>query len=149
MNDKNKKTEASIIEYLYTNENPETGAAPPEHMAWVVFKNGTVYLSAPCDELPVDSSLETIALKAKEALNELGPVVPGAASADFNVSLLDGWFPEDSIYLVTYTHPNIASIIIGEEDEETVAGMEGRSRRDMDLENTEIIVVRGFDGTKE
>lgn len=70
-------TPADVIEKVFTTANPDTGSLPPPEIAWAVFEHGTVYFSAPDDDLDLTASLDDVAEAARVALRELGPVVRG------------------------------------------------------------------------
>ena len=136
---------AEILEQVFTTPNPKTGSLPPEHTAWVVFARGTVFYSAPSDRLPVDVTFDVLAEAACSALKELGPAQAGTDTADFNPHRLDGWFPEEPVWLVSFSHENIATLVTM--DAEPIAvGLSGRARRELDLAEQSIVLVRRFDG---
>jgi hypothetical protein len=141
-----ERTASSVLEHVFTHENPTTGSKPPEHMAWVIFANGTAFFTAPTDALPADTSLDAIEAAGKAALQELGPVLVGTSSADFNPVWLEAWFPGEYAYFVTFDHPAIASIVVAREENRLAAGLAGRKQRTADLEALEVIEVRGFSG---
>jgi hypothetical protein len=141
-----KRTVAQVIEHVFTHDNPTTGSTPPEHMAWVVFANGTVFFSAPNDMLTLDASAEAVAAAAREALRELGPVIPGTPAGDFNAAHLGGWFPGEHVYFVTYDHPAVATVVLADAQNDLAAGLEGRARRAADSEAMEVELIRTFDG---
>lgn len=117
-------------------------------MAWVVFAHGTAFYTNATPELPADSSLAAIADAARGALRELGPVRAGSSSADFNPVRLDGWFPDEPVWLVSFDHPAIGTVVVAEGTALGV-GMFGRSQRQLDHDEQSILVVRGFDGAIE
>jgi hypothetical protein len=139
-------TPAQILESVFTSDNPVTGSKPPPAMAWVVFANGTCFYTAPSDALPATASRDEIEAAGKAALRELGPVQVGSPSADFNPARLDGWFPDDPVWFVTFDHEAIATIVVGEGDDLTI-GLRARSLREDDHDEQRVVLVRGFDGT--
>jgi hypothetical protein len=139
-------TPAQILESVFTSDNPVTGSKPPPAMAWVVFANGTCFYTAPSDTLPATASRDEIEAAGKAALRELGPVQVGSPSADFNPARLDGWFPDDPVWFVTFDHEAIATIVVGEGDDLTI-GLRARSLREDDHDEQRVVLVRGFDGT--
>lgn len=143
---RSRHTPGTVLEHVFSHENPGTGSQPPEHMAWVVFASGTAFFSEPSDELPIDALGPELVRAAKIALEELGPVIPGTPSADFNPVLLDDWFPGEFIYFVSYDHPSVATIVIADEDDALAAGLEARARRNTDLEVRHVVEIRDFRG---
>jgi len=135
-----------VLDHIFTNPNPSTKSPPPEHVAWAIFAEGTIFYTFPNDELPVDASPERIAAAARTALQELGPVLAGTPSADFNPVLLSAWFPHEHVFFVTYDHPAIATIVLADAPEALPAGLAGRIARDADLESLELIEIRDFHG---
>ncbi len=140
-----QRTVADVIEHLFTTANPESGSQPPEMIAWVVFANGTTFFTAPSDDLPFDATIEELAVAARQALHELGPVVIGTPAGDFAVSRLDAWFPGESVYFITYDHPSVANIVFGD-DGERMAGLVGRGLREADYDTMQIATIRDFGG---
>lgn len=143
---RSRHTPGTVLEHVFSHENPGTGSQPPEFMAWVVFAGGTAFFSEPSDDLPLDASNAELIRAAKIALEELGPVIPGTPSADFNPVLLDDWFPGTFIYFVSYDHPSVATIVIADEDDALAAGLEARARRNTDHEARHIVEIRDFMG---
>lgn len=139
-------TPEQVIDRVFTTANPETGSLPPPQIAWAVFAHGTAFFSAPTDELAADASAEAIATAARAAISELGPVGAGSASADFNPVRLDGWFPDEPVWFVGFDHPGIATVVTIDATD-LVAGLAGRSRRQLDHDEQQIVCVRRFDGT--
>jgi len=114
-------------------------------MAWVVFANGTCFYTAPTDELPATSTRVEVEAAGKAALRELGPVHVGSPSADFNPVRLDGWFPDEPVWFVTFDHPAIATIVV-HEGSDLAIGLRGRSLREADHDEQRVVLVRRFDG---
>jgi hypothetical protein len=141
-------TPAEIIEKIFTTANPETGSLPPPDMAWAVFEHGTVYFAAPDDELDRSAGLDDVAEAATAALRELGPAVPGTSSADFTVSGLDGWYPDDPVWFISFDSATIAAIVVDDFDSDIAAGMSGRAIRDEDHQAMRIVAVRNFRGER-
>ena len=140
-------TPAEIIERVFTTANPTTGSQPPPQMAWVIFEHGTAFFAAPSDALAADASFDTLADAATAALAELGPVHVGTSSADVNPSRLDGWFPEEPVWFVSFDHPAIATVVVVESSD-LAAGMMARGLRQQDHDEQRIVLVRRFDGAK-
>jgi hypothetical protein len=138
-------TPTEVIERILTTANPDTGSLPPE-AAWAVFEHGTVFFSAPEDGLTEEASLDDVAEAAHAALRELGPVLPASASADFSVSRLSGWYPDDPVWFITFDSDTIATIVIEEAPNDLVAGLSGRVIRDRDHEAPQLVAVRNFRG---
>lgn len=142
-------TPADVMERVFTTQNPTTGSLPPPRIAWAVFANGTVFFTTPTETLPADSTLATIEKAAKEALRELGPVIAGTEKGDFNSSRLDGWFPDEPVWLIGFSSNTIGSVVVLETNEPTTAGFAGRKQREMDLGELKVVTIRGFDGVIE
>ena len=139
-------TAADVLERVFTTANPDTGSQPPPHMAWVVFEHGTAFFTAPTPALPIDASFDALEAAGRAALAELGPVHVGTPSADFNTARLDGWFPDDPVWFVSFDHPAIATIVTIEASE-LVAGMTARQLRQQDHDEQKVVHVRRFDGS--
>jgi hypothetical protein len=141
------RTPASALEHIFTNPNPLNGKLPPTHVAWVIFANGTVFYTFPNEDLLPGASAAELTAAAISALDEMGPVMAGTPSADFSVSRLASWFPEERVYFVTYDDPRIVSIVVEEQESTDLAvGMLGRANRQADFEQRRVALVRGFDG---
>lgn len=139
-----ERTVASIVEHLFTHPNPTTGGGPPAHIAWVIFENGTVFMSYPTDELPLTADRDTLRAAALAALADLGPVQVGTPSADFSATHLRDWFPGEYVYWISYDHPSVATIVIAPEANDLAAGLHGRACRAADLEGQVIVQIRPF-----
>jgi hypothetical protein len=141
-----KRSVGSVLEHVFTHDNPSTGSQPPERMAWVVFEHGTAFFSAPTDELAVDATADELVAAARIAMAELGPVIAGTSAGDFIAVCLDDWFPGETIYFITYDHPAIATVVFTDEKDDQFAGLAGRSRREADLEGLTATEIRDFSG---
>jgi hypothetical protein len=139
-----ERTVASIVEHLFTHPNPTTGGGPPAHIAWVVFENGTVFMSYPTDELPLSADQDALRAAALAALAELGSVQAGTSSADFSATHLRDWFPGEFVYWIRYDHPSVATIVIASEADDLAAGLHGRACRAADQESQVIVHIRPF-----
>ena len=137
---------AEVLEKVFTSANPATGSQPPPAMAWVVFAHGTAFFTTPTIGLPPDASFDAIADAARAALTELGPVLVGSPAADFHTARLDGWYPDDPVWFVSYDHPAIATIIL-HGGAELAAGILARGHRQQDHDEQQIVLVRRFDGS--
>lgn len=136
-----------IVEYIYTTENPETGSQPPEHVAWVMFGNGTFYLTGVNDEVSLDADYDHIASVATQSLKELGRAIGGTSSADFGANKLP-WFPDEFVYMVSYNHNHIFNIRVQDEEADEVSvGFWGRADRSQDADELQVKFVRHFDGS--
>lgn len=141
-----ERSVAEVVEHLFTSVNPETGSRPPEKIAWAVFAGGTVFFATPSDDLPLSASAGELAVAARRALRELGPVVPGGPGGDFSTSLLDTWFPGEYVFFITYDHPSIANVILADDGDELSAGIIGRQIRAGDHAAMAVDLVRDFSG---
>lgn len=136
-----------IMTQVFTTPNPESGSPPPEHMCWAIFEHGTLFVGTD-NELPLEASAEEIEAKARACLEQLGEAVPGSPSADYTVTGLS-WFPDERIFMVTYAHPNIMSLIADEAEppsEHYLLGLQARSLRSADLQEANVLSVRTFSG---
>lgn len=141
-----KLTIADAVKRIFTTANPETGSAPPEHVAWVIFRDETVFLTTPTDELPLASTPDTLVRTALKALIRFGPPVPGTSTADFNVARMP-WWPDSFVYMVSYDHPNLFNLVLAESEMKDLGvGILGRSARKADAEEPSVIEVRDFGG---
>ncbi len=102
-----------------------------DEKSWVLFENGTcVILLEPEKDL---------AKQAKEILSKWGRVQIGTPSADFDIITLDS----GDGYAVSCHHPEIFTLVLKEEglDEDFKIGIEGRSNRDCDAEELNVIHI--------
>lgn len=77
---------------------------------------------------------------AKNVLKE-----SGSAGLEANAESLDHYFPDQHLWFVSFTHPDLISIVFG--DEKTTAndaGIIGRNARADDRNNPHPIVLRDF-----
>ena len=136
----------SIIELVFTTENPETGSKPPANIAYAIFENETICLITPNEKISLGANTEELSKFAKEALQDLGVAIGGTSSADFNVSRVP-WFSEEYVYMITYDSPRVFSVkTYKEETEDLVCGLAGRSSRSQDAEDLTIKLIRDFEG---
>lgn len=136
----------SVVEHVFTTSNPDTGSVPSDKLAWIIFENGTVYLTKPNDDFPVDIPSKTFVEKALDECLEFGPAVVGTSSADFSVSRLP-WYPDQFVYMVRFNHSCIFNIIImDEETDHMVVGLRSRIKRNADIEEQNIKYLRDFEG---
>jgi hypothetical protein len=141
-------TPAEVIETVFTTANPESGSLPPPDIAWAVFEGGTVFFAAPRDGLDGSASLDDVEAAARAALGELGPVRVATPSADFTVSRLSGWYPDDPVWFIGFDSVTLATIVIEDFDSDLAAGMTGRAIRDRDHEAMHVVSVRNFRGER-
>jgi hypothetical protein len=141
-------TPAEVVETVFTTANPETGSLPPPDMAWAVFEHGTVFFTTPGNALDASASLDDVAAAARAALGELGPVRVATPSADFTVSRLDGWYPDDPVWFIGFASDALATIVIEDFDSDLAAGMTGRAIRDSDHQAMRVVSVRNFRGER-
>ncbi len=115
--------------------------------SWVIFEHGTCVI---VKEANVD-----IKTQAKEILKKWGPVVPGTDLGDFSVADID----DEQLWLVTYTHPDIANIVnlteLSDEAGENpigntaIIGITGRNKRQEDAKTLNIIYIEDNFTSKE
>ena len=106
-----------------------------DHKSWVVFRHGT------CVVLPDPDSGADLAADAVAILREYGPVRPASAAGDFGVIRLDPG-PGFVVYghhndVLTYVDPDE----VGGSDEDVTVGLYGRSKRDRDGHDLDVIHV--------
>jgi len=141
-------TPAEVIETVFTSANPETGSLPPSDIAWAAFEHGTVFFTAPSEGLAVSASLDDVEAAARAALDDLGPVRVATPSADFTVSRLSGWYPQDPVWFIQFGSDTIATIVIEDLDGDLAAGLTGRAIRDRDHQAMNVVSVRNFRGER-
>jgi len=106
-----------------------------EGKSWVLFSHGTCVILMEQDSEP--------AAQAKDLMKEWGPVVVGTPAGDFNVVKLE----HDSGWVVTCHHPDILTYVGADEigggqvPEEIMIGLTGRSKRDQDAGELEVVHV--------
>jgi hypothetical protein len=109
-----------------------------EGKSWVLFKHGTcvILMATPPGELQE---------QAMALLKEWGPVVPGTPAGDFDVIELQ----DDPGWVVTCHHPDILTYVgvdefeEGETPDDVVIGLIGRSKRDQDAAELEVVHIEG------
>jgi hypothetical protein len=141
-------TPAEVIEMVLTTANPVSGSSPPPEIAWAVFEHGTVFFTAPDDGLDVSASVGDVEAAARAALDELGPVRVATSSADFTVSRLDAWYPDDPVWFIGFDSATVATILIEDFDGDLAAGLAGRAIRDQDQQGMRLVSVRNFRGER-
>ncbi len=111
-------------------------AINPKFQDWVLFENGTYIIF---DDI---STIEDVKEKALQLMKEFGPVYAGGPAGDFNVihlNLTEGWLVSGHGYgMYTYVHP---SELDSESPNDLEIGLYGRSKRDSDGQNPEIIHI--------
>ena len=101
--------------------------------SWVLFANGTcVILMEPQDDLEA---------QAIELMREWGPVHAGSPAGDFNTITL----PDDPGWVVTCHHNDILTYVgpdeMDGEPEDVAVGLFGRSKRDQDSQDLQVIHI--------
>ncbi|MDH5032981.1 MULTISPECIES: hypothetical protein [Chryseobacterium] len=111
-------------------------AINPKFQDWVLFENGTYIIF---DDISI---IENVKEKALQLMKEFGPVYAGGPAGDFNVihlNLTEGWLVSGHGYgMYTYVHP---SELDSESPNDLEIGLYGRSKRDSDGQNPEIIHI--------
>lgn len=99
--------------------------------SWVLFENGTIVILLEPEE--------DLAKQAKELLSEWGKVQVATPSADFSVIHLDN----GEGYAVSCHHPEIFTLVLKQDglDEDFKIGIEGRSNRNYDAEELNVIHI--------
>jgi len=108
----------------------------PEYKNWILFKNGTYIIF---DEVTEATAIEEQGL---EKMKKYGPVFAGSNAGDFITITLtntDGWVISGHGYgMYTYVHPKEME---NENTLDFVVGLYGRSKRDKDGLNPEIVCI--------
>ncbi|MFS4472619.1 hypothetical protein [Chryseobacterium sp. T20] len=111
-------------------------AINPKFQDWVLFENGTYIIF---DDISI---IEDVKKEALQLMKEFGPVYAGGPAGDFNVihlNLTEGWLVSGHGYgMYTYVHP---SELDNESPNDLEIGLYGRSKRDSDGQNPEIIHI--------
>ncbi|MDR4950809.1 hypothetical protein REB14_01270 [Chryseobacterium sp. ES2] len=111
-------------------------AINPKFQDWVLFENGTYIIF---DDISI---IEDIKKEALQLMKEFGPVYAGGPAGDFNVihlNLTEGWLVSGHGYgMYTYVHP---SELDSDSPNDLEIGLYGRSKRDSDGQNPEIIHI--------
>lgn len=111
-------------------------AINPKFQDWVLFKNDTYIIF---DDI---STVEKIQNEAIKLMQEFGPVFAGGSAGDFSVIHLnstEGWLVSGHGYgMYTYVHP---SELDSKTPNDLEIGLLGRSKRNSDGENPEIVHV--------
>ena len=111
-------------------------AINPKFQDWVLFENGTYIIF---DDI---STIKDIKEEAIRVMKEFGPVYAGGSAGDFSVihlNLTEGWLVSGHGYgMYTYVHP---SELDSESPNDLEIGLYGRSKRDSDGQNPEIIHI--------
>lgn len=111
-------------------------AINPKFQDWVLFENGTYIIF---DDISIIGDVKE---KALQLMKEFGPVYAGGTAGDFNVihlNLTEGWLVSGHGYVMyTYVHP---SELDSESPNDLEIGLYGRSKRDSDGQNPEIIHI--------
>ncbi|MGE8552578.1 MAG: hypothetical protein ACN6OB_01430 [Chryseobacterium jejuense] len=119
----------SILEHIKLAINPK-------FQDWILFKNDTYIIF---DDISVVENVQDEAIKLME---EFGPVFAGGPAGDFNIIHLnstEGWLVSGHGYgMYTYVHP---SELDNETPNDLEIGLYGRSKRNLDGENPEIVHI--------
>ncbi|WP_228433659.1 hypothetical protein [Chryseobacterium polytrichastri] len=109
-------------------------AINPKYQDWVLFKNGTYIIFDNAD------TIKSINHEAIKQMKEFGPVFAGGPAGDFNTIHLtqtEGWIVSGHGYgMYTYVSPSEL-----ENTDDLQVGMFGRSKRDLDGKNPEVIYI--------
>ncbi|WP_241775047.1 hypothetical protein [Chryseobacterium sp. ERMR1:04] len=109
-------------------------AINPKFQDWVLFKNGTYIIFDNAD------TIKSVNHEAIKQMREFGPVFAGGPAGDFNTIHLtktEGWIVSGHGYgMYTYVSPSEL-----ENTDDLQVGMYGRSKRDLDGKNPEVIYI--------
>ena len=105
-----------------------------DHKSWVLFRHGTCVI--------LTQTEQDLAVQATKIMKEWGPVHAGSSAGDFStisLSKYPGW-------VVTGHHKDILNYVSPDELEDkdpddVVVGLLGRSKRNQDSENLQVIHV--------
>lgn len=113
-------------------------AINPKFEDWVLFKNGTYIIFDNAD------TIKSINNEAVKQMKEFGPVFAGGPAGDFNTIHLtktEGWIVSGHGYgMYTYVNP---SELENKTSGDLEVGLFGRSKRDLDGKNPEIVYTNG------
>lgn len=108
----------------------------PKFQNWVLFKNGTYIIF---DDI---KQVKNINNEAIALMKEFEPVSAGGSAGDFNTIRLlktEGWIVAGHVYgIYTYVSP---TEIENKSPNDLEVGLFGRSKRDLDGRNPEIIYI--------
>ena len=125
----NKMSEKELIENVKLSISPK-------FQDWVIFKNGTYIIF---DDI---TQVKNINDEAIAMMKEFGPVFAGGPAGDFNTIRLlktEGWIVAGHGYgMYTYVSP---TEIENKSPNDLEVGLFGRSKRDLDGKNPEIIYI--------
>lgn len=111
-------------------------AINPVFQDWVLFKNDTYIIF---DDI---NTVENVKEESIKLMKEFGPVFAGGPAGDFSIIHLnstEGWLVSGHGYgMYTYVHPSELS---SEYPNDMEIGLYGRSKRNLDGENPEIIHI--------
>ena len=111
-------------------------AINPKFQDWVLFENDTYIIF---DDI---STIKNVKEEALQLMKEFGPVSAGGPAGDFSVihlTLTEGWLVSGHGYgMYTYVHP---SELDNESPNDLEIGLYGRSKRDSDGQNPQIIHI--------
>ncbi|WP_228401584.1 hypothetical protein [Chryseobacterium sp. PMSZPI] len=123
------------MDNLSTLENIKL-AINPKFQDWVLFKNDTYIIF---DDI---TTIENVQDEAIKLMKEFGPVFAGGTAGDFSVIHLnstEGWLVSGHGYgMYTYVHP---TELDNEVPNDLEIGLLGRSKRNSDGENPEIVHI--------
>ncbi|WP_090246878.1 hypothetical protein [Lishizhenia tianjinensis] len=111
-------------------------AINPKFKDWVLFENGTYIIF---DDI---NQIDNIENESIRLMKEFGPVHAGGPAGDFNVISLnqtEGWVVSGHGYGM-YTYVNPSELEMNSPDDVTI-GLYGRSKRNSDGENPNIIHI--------
>jgi len=125
----NKLTKEELIKHIKLAINPA-------FENWILFNNGTYII------IEDTSDEKEIEIRGLEMMKEFGPAGAGGPAGDFGITTLtktEGWVVSGHGYgMYTYVHP---IELEKENPPDLIIGLYGRSKRDMDGENPEIICM--------
>ncbi|KAJ3054645.1 hypothetical protein HK097_001201 [Rhizophlyctis rosea] len=112
---------------------------------WVAFTHGTFYISSSSDF----TTLPALLSNAKSSLSQYaGEMVAGTSGADFTAIPQEKYFPDDSVWAITYDAPAVMTLVVLDEKgydthgpKSLRAGLEGRMCRNMDAQELKVVAT--------
>jgi hypothetical protein len=137
-------TPPKIAHYLQVIFKPKPNMA---NVDWVAFKNGTF---AVFSQAHPARSRQKLIEDGEGALKYYAGIGSGAGSSygDFAAHFQDNNFPDENVWIVTFDHPSIMTLVVFDEATgDMQAGLCGRGVRAVDADDP-VVVATSLDDTK-